>query len=319
MAGNIVFAQNVGIGTNAPDARLHISYNSGVLPSLLIQESDNDFGRLRFTNNNSTSASRYWDIGGYIGSSATDDRLNIYNPSSGNVMSITGSGTVHVGAEDVGGTHGRLNVNHTGTGAHPQLRLRQAGGDGWARLLFANSNGNAFTIGGNKSVDTAPDALTFFSERLGRDLLILSSNESNNIKLNGSVTLRMPDIPFNNALDFGFGSAGPVTVNDYDIGNNSALRVEAFIETFIGTGDELTGLSGGVSGRILFISYQNSLYPNAAGVSRRLYLKGNDSRSLAGNRFLFNDILLEQGDSVILMYQDGRFLDGWVCIGRYDN
>jgi hypothetical protein len=84
---------NVGIGTTAPTAKMQIDYNSSLsVPHLLLNEVDNDYARLRFQNTINTG--RYWDVAGYIGGSVANDRLNFYNSSFGNVMSVTGDGVL---------------------------------------------------------------------------------------------------------------------------------------------------------------------------------------------------------------------------------
>ncbi|MEJ5385769.1 MAG: hypothetical protein WHS44_12925, partial [Fimbriimonadales bacterium] len=94
--GRGYFSGDVGIGTNAPSARLHIEYNSNSLSSatLRLHETESDFARLEFTN---TNASRRWHIAGLIGATQSLDRLNFWNSIAGDIMSISGNGTVGIG------------------------------------------------------------------------------------------------------------------------------------------------------------------------------------------------------------------------------
>lgn len=87
---------NVGIGTNAPNSKLHIKYNSTLDMAQLKLEEDQagDFARLRFAN--TVSASRFWDIAGFIGATAANDRMNFYNSGAGDILSLTGAGNVGI-------------------------------------------------------------------------------------------------------------------------------------------------------------------------------------------------------------------------------
>src|SRR5689334_14166251 len=79
---------NVGIGTLAPMAQLHIKSNSTVTtPQLLLEEDDNDFSRLTFTNN---TTSKYWSTAAYPNSVDSLAWFNIYNSSSGNLLTLNG-------------------------------------------------------------------------------------------------------------------------------------------------------------------------------------------------------------------------------------
>ncbi len=94
--GRGYFSGDVGIGTNAPNARLHIEQNSSNLggATLRLHETESDFARLEFTN---TNASRRWHIAGFIGTIQSSDRLNFWNSAAGDIMSLSGGGTVGIG------------------------------------------------------------------------------------------------------------------------------------------------------------------------------------------------------------------------------
>ncbi|MEL6252521.1 MAG: tail fiber domain-containing protein [Bacteroidota bacterium] len=86
---------DVGIGTTVPDASLEINQNSSLTdPHILLHENGNDYARLNFDNNN---GSNYWTIAAYIASNNQNDRLNFWNGTSGDVMTITGDGEVGIG------------------------------------------------------------------------------------------------------------------------------------------------------------------------------------------------------------------------------
>lgn len=92
-SGEIYYnTSNVGIGTSSPAASLEINVNSSLAsPHLLLHENGNDYARLNFDNNN---GSNYWTIAGYNASNVKNDRFNIWNGATGDIMTITGDGRI---------------------------------------------------------------------------------------------------------------------------------------------------------------------------------------------------------------------------------
>ncbi|MEL6852677.1 MAG: tail fiber domain-containing protein, partial [Bacteroidota bacterium] len=91
-------AGDVGIGTSSMDGRLHIRHNSNLQdPHLWLDENGNDYARLNFQNNNGSADSSYWSIAAYLASNVQNDRFNIWNGRTGDVMTITGDGEVGIG------------------------------------------------------------------------------------------------------------------------------------------------------------------------------------------------------------------------------
>lgn len=81
---------NVGIGTSVPAGELEINANSSLSsPHILLHENGNDYARVNFDNNNGTN---YWTIAAYIASNVRNDRLNFWNGTSGDLLSLTGDG-----------------------------------------------------------------------------------------------------------------------------------------------------------------------------------------------------------------------------------
>jgi hypothetical protein len=83
---------NVGIGTTTPTGRLHIKHNSYPFPTILLEETENDFARMQFRN---TNANSFWEINANPQTTASNARLEIWNSSSGiagNLFAITGDG-----------------------------------------------------------------------------------------------------------------------------------------------------------------------------------------------------------------------------------
>ncbi len=92
---------SVGIGTTSPSARLQVEHNSTINNATLrLHEAEAEFARLEFTN---TNTARKWHIAGFIGSAVGNDRLNFWNSTAGDIMSIRGDGTVAVKVLEITG------------------------------------------------------------------------------------------------------------------------------------------------------------------------------------------------------------------------
>jgi hypothetical protein len=79
-------AGGVGIGTNSPDAQLHVALNSSLSqPQLWLEETvqTTDYARLRFSNAGTAST---WDIA--AGGGAAVNQLNLYRSDVGDVLSL---------------------------------------------------------------------------------------------------------------------------------------------------------------------------------------------------------------------------------------
>lgn len=85
-----VKSQNIGIGTSDPAAKMEIYHNSSLSePHLQLHENGNDYARIRFQNNN---GSNYWAIHGYLASNVRNDRLNFWNGTNGDILTLAGDG-----------------------------------------------------------------------------------------------------------------------------------------------------------------------------------------------------------------------------------
>jgi hypothetical protein len=86
---------DIGVGSTAPAAKLHISTNSSSgYPHILLSESSTEYARLMFKNNTTTNN---WIIAGGPWSTASGARLNFYYSATGDIVSITGDGKVGIG------------------------------------------------------------------------------------------------------------------------------------------------------------------------------------------------------------------------------
>lgn len=73
---------NVGIGVTAPTGRLHIKHNSYPVPTVLLEESENDFTRMRFIN---TNANSFWEINALAQTTNSTARIEFWNNSANTV------------------------------------------------------------------------------------------------------------------------------------------------------------------------------------------------------------------------------------------
>ena len=73
---------NVAIGTTAPLAKLHIKHNSYPVPTVLLEEAENDFTRMRFIN---TNANSFWEMNALAQTSNSTARIEFWNNSSNTV------------------------------------------------------------------------------------------------------------------------------------------------------------------------------------------------------------------------------------------
>jgi hypothetical protein len=101
----------VGIGTTAPLARLHIKHNSFPTPSLLIEETEDDYTRMEFRNINANS---FWQINAKPQLLASGALMEFWNSSSGSAsvpFYINGNGNATLAGTLTQNSDGRLKKN----------------------------------------------------------------------------------------------------------------------------------------------------------------------------------------------------------------
>jgi hypothetical protein len=177
-------AQNVGIGTNLPNGKLHINgYSTGAVPSLLITDSTlGNSGKIIFKNN--VRPTRFFSFSGYT---FADDAAESYfdvNSDAATIATFRGNGNVGIGintpankldvAGDVNFT-GALKANYN-PGASGQLL--QSNGSGasptWVSITNAGMTNHirynhtgAVNTQTNYSFTVPPDITKIFVEAWG--------------------------------------------------------------------------------------------------------------------------------------------------------
>jgi hypothetical protein len=112
----------IGVNTTTPTALMQLNMNSSVgTPQLKLVETADDYARITLLNNNANnSEGNFWDIAGYTHNTRSEERLNIYNQATGNIVSVTGDGNVGINNYFPGA---RLHVLNWGT--NQGIRLDQ--------------------------------------------------------------------------------------------------------------------------------------------------------------------------------------------------
>ncbi|HRD06360.1 MAG TPA: hypothetical protein PK037_02305, partial [Saprospiraceae bacterium] len=95
LSWSILNAQNVGIGTNNPSAKLHIFGNSITgTQHLKLEENDIDYARLGYYNNGTTN---FWETAAFSDETDANSTFNIFNNNTGNLLTIKGNGNIGIG------------------------------------------------------------------------------------------------------------------------------------------------------------------------------------------------------------------------------
>jgi hypothetical protein len=225
---------------------------------------------------------------------------------SGNNIYNNNIGRVGIGLSTA--PQGQLEVKMN-SGAEPHILLNESDND-YSRLTYKNVNGVSFTTGAYTSVGSATDNYNIYSHKKSADLLKVTSDPKSTVVVNGSLQLKKV---FREA-SIGFGNSS--VHNNIDIGDASVVEF-GWDNLSSGTGanpGEITGIAGGVEGRIIYIFKRDQGYRTNAWDNNFYRFTENDTRSLPENRFAFQNIDLDNFDGLTLIYLNGR----WRCLGRYD-
>ncbi len=84
---------DVGIGVSAPEARLHVRYNSATgTGHLLVEESNNASDGSRISFKNTGRPSNFWDLYGLTASTSSGAYFNMFYQGVGDILSLRGNG-----------------------------------------------------------------------------------------------------------------------------------------------------------------------------------------------------------------------------------
>ncbi len=163
-----------GVSINAEDTSANLTvagYANQNHPHIAIHAVNSDTGYLSFR---ALNPKNFWQVKAY-NNSTNADRLNFYNSTMGNVMSLTGDGRVGLGTQQPGAL---LQVNGISTVTVPQLLL-QNNQDGYARLSLKNTNSSNFwsIAGYNGPQDLASDNLNFYNGTSGNIMTLTGDNK----------------------------------------------------------------------------------------------------------------------------------------------
>lgn len=158
-------AGRVGVGISTPEGQVEVSHNSTVLdPQMMLFEEETDYARLTFKN----GTGNFWTIAGLNDATPAGERLNFYNGSTGDLMSLTGDGKLGIGVGlsprstldlkgglwDVTSTEGDFRIGDdtyrlkvgvaTGGGGAGDTRIRAVGGTN--RIMIGGGANDVLTI-----------------------------------------------------------------------------------------------------------------------------------------------------------------------------
>ena len=153
LTSHYLIAQNVGIGTTAPAAKLEISSSALLQPSLLITDSAyKGLGNLRFQSID--YAGKYMQLHGYKASPWSQETYLYVASDSVNIATFKGDGSVGINTgspTEKLDVHGNINLTGTikanGTDGNPnQVLMKNADGKlGWGDVNGTGNTGNEYS------------------------------------------------------------------------------------------------------------------------------------------------------------------------------
>lgn len=219
-----------------------------------------------------------------------------YSNTSFSLMPNTGSGFVGIGTQAPAAA---MHVYSASTIATPNVLAEQNNAD-YARIMFKNSNGNAYTLAAANGGGSGTDNFNIYSNTLGANLVsvttesIVSSQPTGTINLNGIANINQAMVAHPATVSL---TAGAI-YNDWLLPNATAVILQE-ISTSSGS-ITFTGFSGGTEGRIIYL-HSVSTVP--------ITIKSRDIRSAVANRVSSpgGDITLNYGYGVTLIFINGNW------------
>lgn len=297
-----------GIGTTAPNGKLHVVSNgAGTYPQLLLfEESTTDYARLNFQNESGPSR---WTIAGKTSASETGAELNFYNSLyNGDVLKLRGDGRAGIGLTTA--PQASLHVN-SASGTNP-FRVQYNG----STKMFVQTNGgtsigststppaNGLRVAGDVFMD-GDDITSSQTLRLNSDVrieLVVGTNTLVIDPTEGIVITSDNNIAFvaNGNITFDAGS-------DITMDADRDIVIDAVDDVFLESSD-LLDLKAGTelelnSGSITDMNIGSSLTMNAASI---IDLVAGTELELNGSNLDVNMTSLVDVDSG----DAGVFIDG---------
>ncbi len=185
---NIIHAQNVGIGTDMPMAKLEIKHNTNTQPTLLLSDSfSNHAGQLRFRSLMPAYFSKFWGMDLKVGTDPKDYELGILTDNT-NVMKLYGTGNITIGNIF---PQARLSVkaypdfdilNITGSADEPALKINASRNIGIKNAAPTE----ALDIAGNMRSDTVKTNVVKIAPNAGTGKILTSDAVGNATWQSGS-------------------------------------------------------------------------------------------------------------------------------------
>lgn len=174
-------AQNVGIGTDDPMAKLEIRNKKGTVPTFMLADSfQNDAGRLRFRSLMTRYSNKWWGTDFKVGTDPKDYEFGIATDNT-NVMKLYGTGNVTIGNIL---PQARLSVkaypdfdvlNITGSADEPALKINAGRNIG----IKNPAPTEALDITGNMRADTVKASVVKITPNAGTGKILTSDAAGN--------------------------------------------------------------------------------------------------------------------------------------------
>ena len=224
-----------------------------------------------------------------------------YSNTNFAIMPNTGNGYLGIGTQSAVAP---LHVYSTSSANTPGILAEQTNTD-FARIMFKNSNGAAFTLAANNGGSGGVDNFNVYSNTLGVNLLHVSTTIAQYAASAGNIGL-------NANTNFGkatYCSPALITLQDGSVNNNLTLPDATIIyltdDNSSSNGITITGMANGIEGRIVYLYCLSQ---------HQVVIKNLDSRSTLSNQIINpgGDVTLNLFYEVTLIRMNGS----WVIVSK---